>query len=214
VPLLGDVPLVGRLFFRNQQVNYTRNELIIVVTPHVLAPGASPALPGPVLPSMPTPRPLPTLPAGTQLPPAGGQLQTSQPAGIPLVPSSTQPSRLPAPLVTVPAATYRYGSEPASNVAKDKDPLRIYSVTMSPTVIGEGTTIALNAITSTNAVRLTLGAGSLAIPITQIGPGKWAANVEISASSLQATTSPALTLTAYRADGVATSIAIPVSVAQ
>jgi hypothetical protein len=211
VPFLGDVPLLGRMLFRNQQTNYTRNELIIVVTPHVLAPGASPALPGPVLPSMPTPRPLPTLPPGTQLQPPVVQQVGSSPE-LPQVPIVSQPSASPTPLVAVPVVMYRFGSEPANNTAKANDPLRIFFVTMSPTIIGEGTTIALNAATTTNVVRLTLGAGSLAIPIAQVSPGRWSAIVDISSESLAPSVSPALTLTAYRVDGTSTSIVIPVTV--
>ena len=47
LPLLGDIPLVGRVF-RNDNVQGQRNELIIVVTPHVVKPGA-PGMPGPRL---------------------------------------------------------------------------------------------------------------------------------------------------------------------
>ena len=39
VPLLGDLPLVGRLF-RDETLNGVSNELIITVTPHVVTPGA------------------------------------------------------------------------------------------------------------------------------------------------------------------------------
>ncbi|MCU1492224.1 MAG: hypothetical protein JWM85_3629, partial [Acidimicrobiaceae bacterium] len=38
LPLLGDVPLLGRVF-RNDNVQGQRNELIIVVTPHIVKPG-------------------------------------------------------------------------------------------------------------------------------------------------------------------------------
>src|SRR4029077_15576587 len=52
-PVLGDIPLVGRLF---HGVNYTynHNELIIVVTPHVVQSGQTQAMPGPPLPGIPT----------------------------------------------------------------------------------------------------------------------------------------------------------------
>jgi general secretion pathway protein D len=68
IPLLGDLPLVGRAF-RNQTLNRSRNELIITVTPHIISPGAQNVLPGPPLPAFTTPAPLPTLPPGTALPP-------------------------------------------------------------------------------------------------------------------------------------------------
>lgn len=48
VPFLGDIPLVGNLFANNQS-NYQEQELLVVVTPHLVSPlpaGASLALPG------------------------------------------------------------------------------------------------------------------------------------------------------------------------
>jgi type II secretory pathway component GspD/PulD (secretin) len=68
IPLLGDIPLVGRAF-RNESLNRQRNELIITVTPHVVSPGAPNFSPGPPLPAIPTAQPLPTLPPGAALPP-------------------------------------------------------------------------------------------------------------------------------------------------
>ncbi len=67
IPLLGDLPLIGRAF-RNATLNRSRNELIITVTPHVVTPGAPFVSPGPPLPAIPAPAPLPTLAPGTQLP--------------------------------------------------------------------------------------------------------------------------------------------------
>lgn len=64
IPILGLLPLVGRLF-RNDSTNETRNELVIVVTPHIVKNGeAAPAraeLPEmPVLPTTPPKENLPT----------------------------------------------------------------------------------------------------------------------------------------------------------
>ncbi|MBV9409155.1 MAG: type II and III secretion system protein, partial [Candidatus Eremiobacteraeota bacterium] len=50
IPLLGDLPLIGRAF-RNEELDGQRNELIITVTPHVVRLGA--------------PLPAPPAPAGT-----------------------------------------------------------------------------------------------------------------------------------------------------
>jgi type II secretory pathway component GspD/PulD (secretin) len=68
IPLLGDLPLVGRAF-RNEAMTRSRNELIITVTPHILTPGGRSVLPGPPLPAIPSPAPLPTLPPAATLPP-------------------------------------------------------------------------------------------------------------------------------------------------
>jgi type II secretory pathway component GspD/PulD (secretin) len=67
IPLLGDLPLVGRAF-RNETLNRSRNELIITVTPHIVTPGAPFVSPGPPLPAIPAAAPLPTLAPGTRLP--------------------------------------------------------------------------------------------------------------------------------------------------
>ena len=39
IPILGDLPLIGRAF-RNSELNSERNELIIAVTPHIVSPGS------------------------------------------------------------------------------------------------------------------------------------------------------------------------------
>ena len=41
IPFLGDLPLIGRALFTYQNVQKTRNELIVTVTPHIVRPGES-----------------------------------------------------------------------------------------------------------------------------------------------------------------------------
>jgi type II secretory pathway component GspD/PulD (secretin) len=41
VPGLGDIPLVGGLF-RNRQTNHERDEIVFLITPHVLYPASTP----------------------------------------------------------------------------------------------------------------------------------------------------------------------------
>ena len=67
IPILGDLPLFGRAF-RSTNVNSTRNELILTVTPHIVRTSDKGTIPGPPLPPIPTAAPLPTLPPGTRLP--------------------------------------------------------------------------------------------------------------------------------------------------
>ncbi|MGH7706932.1 MAG: hypothetical protein ACREM6_03230, partial [Vulcanimicrobiaceae bacterium] len=55
--------------FQNNELNSSRNELIIVVTPHILRAGNPPPPPEPALPTIPTPQPLPTLPPGAKIVP-------------------------------------------------------------------------------------------------------------------------------------------------
>src|SRR4029077_6144984 len=72
-PILGDIPLIGKLFhaahtpligklFHGVNLTHNKNELIIVVTPHIVAPGSPALAPGPAFPSLPTPEPLPEFP--------------------------------------------------------------------------------------------------------------------------------------------------------
>nr|MDQ6944312.1 hypothetical protein [Candidatus Eremiobacteraeota bacterium] len=72
IPLLGSLPLIGRAF-RNDNTTSTRNELIIVVTPHILNGNATSTVPSAAIPPgmvVPTPRPLPTVPPNTGFPTA------------------------------------------------------------------------------------------------------------------------------------------------
>ena len=227
VPILGDIPLVGRVF-RNDNVQGQRNELIIVVTPHIVKPGT--AMPGPAVREIPTAAPLPTLPPNTQLPPATGQLP--KPPPVPFnagaaeghVPSSPAPGSLlatpsrPSPTpVAVPTAfaqtdAFTFGSAPTTNFAKSSDPVQIFYATLSPTIVANGTSVRVAAVTTTNttAVRLQIGAES--IPLGQIGPGQWQAVFPFpssGASAMQAAVQ--LTLTASRFDGFSASIPIIVN---
>ena len=59
IPLLGDLPLIGRAF-RNEDLTHQRNELIITVTPHIITPGTRSAWPGAGLPAPGTARPAPS----------------------------------------------------------------------------------------------------------------------------------------------------------
>ena len=64
IPLLGSLPVIGGIF-RNNNTTSTRNELIIVVTPHILNGNATSTVPSAAIPPgmvVPTPRPLPTVP--------------------------------------------------------------------------------------------------------------------------------------------------------
>ncbi|HTU82576.1 MAG TPA: secretin N-terminal domain-containing protein [Candidatus Acidoferrales bacterium] len=96
VPILGDIPLIGPILFQYHNVQHTRNELIVTVTPHILRPGDSGAI-GENRLGIPRPEGLPTLPPGTELPP---------PRRLPeaeATPSQEQPAPAPEPQpVTVP----------------------------------------------------------------------------------------------------------------
>ena len=219
IPVLGDLPLVGNVF-RNQTLNGDRNELIISVTPHIVTPGQNSIYPGPPLPSIPTPAPLPTLPPGTVLPAsAPTPIMTPEPTPARKLPVPVNmPSPLPVatttPSPSSPANTFTYGSQPASNAATARDAPRIYYVTLSPTTLSYGTAVQISAITSSNVSQLTLSYNGVAISVGQTGAGQWQAAFPF---TLVGEPVPAgtvtLTLIASKPDGTSTSLPIPVTLA-
>jgi type II secretory pathway component GspD/PulD (secretin) len=227
VPLLGDLPLFGRVF-RNDSVQGQRNELIIVVTPHIVKRGAS-ALPGPPLHAIPTPAPLPSLPPNTRLPAPSGQLP-GRPTPAPIIMQPATPSPLatasslglaaasPAPIVqpTAFAQTnvFTFGAPPQSNFARPTDPVQIFYATLSPTVVSNGTPVRIAVVTTSNASSVKLQVGTQTINLAQTGAGQWQAviafpsgAVAIGQSVLQ------LSLAASRRDGTSSTISIPLSIA-
>ena len=99
IPFLGDIPLIGPALFTYHNVNKTRNELIVTVTPHIVRPGESGAI-GSTKLGIPRPEGLATLPPGTELP--APRKVAFQP------PPEEQPARAPEPQpVTVPTPRVR-----------------------------------------------------------------------------------------------------------
>ncbi len=216
IPILGDLPLIGR-FFTNYTTSTNKNELIIVVTPHILTPGAPQVIPGPELPGTPTPQTLPTLPPGTQLPSPAAQpspLAISQ-SVLPLSTPTTSPASVPAATPTAFAQTnqYQYGSPPLNTYAGQLDPPQIFYALFKPTVLHKGDHASISVITTTNVKRVTIMNGGSASPLISVGSDKWQLSYTFNASGLtlgQAGTS--LVVTAYRSDGATALIQIPVSI--
>lgn len=211
-PILGDIPIVGKLF---HGVNYTynRNELIIVVTPHIVQPGQTQAMPGPPLPAIPTPRPLPTLPPGTQLPQPGGLLPILPQASPSPTPNVAAALPKPAPSGQTSDGVFAYGSAPSNNFAGPTDPVTIYYATFSPVALRAGTLVQVSAITSTNVNRLTVGYAGYATQLAPVSAGQWQAAFNFIADNLPVgLRNVQLTMTAYRQDGVSSSISIPVTI--
>ncbi|MDB5092981.1 MAG: hypothetical protein JWO85_1082 [Candidatus Eremiobacteraeota bacterium] len=225
IPLLGDLPLVGRAF-RNVNTTSTRNELIIVVTPHVLD-GANSTIPSAALMpgiGIPTARPLPTLPPNaafptpaptpvrvpaTPAPQSTTGAKSAAPAGAP----TTGPSPNPLPSAFALANTFVYGSPPPSNFAAPGDAPQIFYVTLTPTVFTPNSTVRVSAITTTNVQRLTIGTGSSTISLSPVGPGQWQGVFSANVLGLPpAATSLRLSLVAARNDGQTASIPITVSI--
>lgn len=224
IPFLGDIPLVGRIF-QNSDVESRRNELIIVVTPHVIKPGAQAPPPNAVLP-VPTPAALPTLPANATLPPAGSVPQPSIPTPHPepsptIVPTPGAPAVSVATTGPVPTPTafsstnvFTFGSPPPNTYASDTDVPQIFYAQFSPTVIRNGTSVQIFAVTTTNVKRVTVGYTGYMTSLAQVAPAKWQATYNFNGSGLLPGQNPVnLTMNAYRNDGTATTIYIPVSIA-
>ena len=203
IPVLGDLPLIGKVF-RENQVNSTRNELIITVTPHIVPPGERAAA---AIPTFAPLQPLPTIPPSFRLSPAR-----------PLAPNLTvvTPAVSPSPSVSpFPSLnTFKYGAIPQNNFAKATDPVQIFYATLSPTVLRGNTVVLVNVITSSNAQRVTLSYGTFTQLLAEVNRGQWQARFPLGPSVLPPPPANiSLTLSAARSDGSATSIAIPVSVA-
>jgi Bacterial type II and III secretion system protein len=226
---LGDLPLIGRIF-RNDSVQGQRNELIIVVTPHIVKPG-TPLLPGPALRTLPTPAPLPTLPPNTRLPAPSGQLPharsaaaargaASPPTAAPVAVATpiglvaASPAPLPQPAAFAQTNVFTFGSAPQSNFARPGDPVQIFYATLSPTVVSNGTPVRVAAVTSSNANTVKLQVGTQTISLVQTGAGQWQAAfpfqlsaVPVGQSTLQ------LALVASRSDGTSATVPIPINIA-
>ena len=219
VPILGDIPLLGRAF-RNDQVHTSRNELIIVVTPHIVKPGTN-AMPGPALHAMPSAAPLPTLPPNTQLPPPNGQLprarETMRPAmqaaPVPAPSAASSPAPAPAPSAFAETNVFTFGTPPQSNFAKSSDPVQIFYATLAPTVIVNGAATRVAAISTTNATTMRLLIGTQRIALVQRAPGQWQATFPFPTSALPpGQTNVTLSLVAARADGISATVPIQVNV--
>jgi type II secretory pathway component GspD/PulD (secretin) len=222
IPLLGDLPLIGRAF-RNQNTTTTRNELIIVVTPHLLGGSATTTVPTAASGlTVPTPRPLPTLPPSTTFPTAGpAPARTPVPAPSPgrdtraATPGpapSPSTSLAPTPAAFAQANVYVYGSPPPSTYAGPGDAPQIFYAMLSPTVLTPNTTIKVSAIVTTNVQKLTISAGPTTIGLSPVGAGTWQAVFAANTLNLPPTaTTLQLTLTASRGDGQSASIQLPVS---
>lgn len=115
IPFLGDIPLIGRALFTYQNVQKTRNELIVTVTPHIVRSGETGAI-GTTKLGIPHPEGLPTLPPGTQLPPPR-TIANELPSPA-LVPSER---RTPVPLtVPTPAVRPQSNTPPPGGIATAK----------------------------------------------------------------------------------------------
>jgi len=219
MPVLGDLPVVGRVF-RNSTLNKNRNELVVAVTPHILNPGQGYVSPGPPLPQAPTPEPLPPLPPGTALPsrhPAAASnpvRATVQTAAIPQPSPETSPSpeASQSPKSFADLNVFSYGQAPQNNYAASSAPAQIFAVRFSPTILHGATPVSVSAITTTNVKSLTLAWGQVKIPLTQTSAGVWQSQFSFQTSGALRG-SAALVLTGIKEDRSTVSLSVPVTIA-
>jgi len=225
VPGLGDIPLLGKLFTSNS-IDNTRNELVIVVTPHIVRGPGDTVSPGPTYHAAPSPEPFPTLPPGTTLPPPSANARVASAQAQPVsmatpLPTVAQQTALPTlvagsspgPASSPTATSFTYGSVPMSNAARPRDPAQIFAATLTPTTLSNGSSVRVTATTTTNVTAVKISIGSVSISLGQTGFGTWSGSFPFPANSLPpGQSSASLFLTAIRGDGETTSITIPVTV--
>jgi general secretion pathway protein D len=211
VPVLGNIPVLGGLF-KNNNTNNTSNELVIVVTPHIIKDGETVSS-GSSL-GVPTPAPLPTLPPETALPtarPSGMPTMNGPPAVLNTPPSQTTAPQ-PTPSAFAASNVFEYGHAPQNNFAQPQDAPQIFYARLAPTVMNSSTAVSVDVITTTNVSRVQVGTSTLIMPLTQVSPGKW--QITFPAGRLGLGPSQPiqqLTLNAYRSDGFAATVQIPIS---
>jgi type II secretory pathway component GspD/PulD (secretin) len=219
IPVLGYLPLVGSLF-RDEQITADHNELVIVVTPHIVKDGETPP-PAPTLPVVPAPAALPTLPPGTALPARNDTVADTMrraPAlqAYPTIsPASILVSPVPAPAPSASPGTYKYGALPSTNLAKPTDPAQIFQATVSPTTVQNGTLIAVAVVTTTNVSKVSVNYGTTSLTLGQIGPGMFQGNFAFAVGAVAPGQSNfPMQISAARLDGSSAQISVPMTVGQ
>lgn len=239
IPILGDIPLIGRLF-QDHGLTHTRNELIVTVTPHIVQAGDTGAI-GENRLGIPKPQGLPTLPPGTQMPPphryaAAPAASTDRPpaapepapVNVPIPRSTPQPPAFtpppggvatasPQPLPSAFSQTnvFTYGAAPQNNYAAANQNPQIFYAQVSPSVVRNGQMMTITAITTTNVTKLAFGPNKILAmgSLKSVGPGQWEGSFPFSPAGLQ-TGQPnvQLLLTATTGMGGVVSIPVPMSV--
>jgi len=193
IPILGDLPLIGRIF-RSDSINSTRNELVIMVTPHILKDGGMTPSPSLVAPS---PGTLPTLPPeGAPGSPPRGAPSYRGPIYATPAPAATEFPQ-PTPSAFGNANVFEYGSPPASTYAAPADAPQIFYARVTPTLVKAGTQVTVSAITTTNVTRVTFGKSGNLVNLTQVAPSQWQATYAFVTAGPASSGTQNLTLSAY-----------------
>ncbi|MGD1068356.1 MAG: hypothetical protein ABR975_16215, partial [Vulcanimicrobiaceae bacterium] len=196
-----------------------RNELIIVVTPHIVRGPNDTLSPGPAFHETPVPQAFPTLAPGTTLPPPSSQappVVLTQVQTAPVAASSPEPSTSPrasgSPSPSPSPGTFSYGSAPTSNVVRSTDPVKIYAATFTPTSLSNGTSCHVTVVTSSNAVAAKIVIGTNSISLGQTGFGQWQGTFPFPGGAVPPGQPVTMSLIVSRIDGTTASLAIPVTV--
>ena len=105
-----------------------------------------------------------------------------------------------------------YGSPPPNTYAGPGDAPQIFYAQLSPTVVSPNSTVRINAITTTNVQKLTIGTAGTQIGLSALRAGQWQGVFSANTLALPPTAKTLqLTLTASRGDGQSASIQIPVA---
>jgi len=227
IPLLGDLPLIGRLF-KDVGTSHSRNELVVTVTPHILRSGDV----GSVTRLQYAPSPLPTVASSATMPPIRNALSSGSPAAPALSENVNAAAPLQVPPISfsipTPGAsprafpnafnltnTYNYGAAPQNNYADNNQPPRIFFIKVQPTVVNDGIPVTVSALTTTNVTSLTFGPATSTQPsqLLQIAPGKWQGNVTFDSTQLPSSIGNVTeVLIASTAQGTTTSVTIPFTI--
>ena len=230
IPVLGSLPLVGRLF-QEHQINNSRNELVITVTPHILRPQASVEVADSDSPirlpnlapdthiidgvpdSAPQPQRMPR-PYNVSTPPT---YATAMPSVTGVVPSTTPSAPAPTPSSLASVNHYTWGTPPQNNFAKPGDPVQIDYITFSPTVAKAGDQVTFDVVTTTNvqALAVTLDSGSISLNSTS--PGQWHGVITLGALDSSLPSSPSsltLNIKATGFNGSVATVPVPISLTQ
>jgi hypothetical protein len=178
-------------------------------TPFEERPSPAPE-PEPV--NVPTPNALPTRVSAT--PPPGGVSPSASPRASATQQVATGPTPAPLPSAFAQTNTYTFGSAPQNNYAAASAAPQIFYVQVTPSVVHNGDSMTISAITSTNVAKLTFGPNAILsmANLQSVGPGQWQATFNFSNAALpigQSTVT--LSLTATTGLGANVSLPIPIS---
>ena len=225
IPLLGDIPIIGRLF-QDVGTTHARNELVVTVSPHIVKPGDEGSVNR--LSMLPITTSRPTVSADATLPP----LISSKPRSVALPinpiredvggishessfsPLPTQQPRL-MPTTDVQPGAFTFGSPPRDNIVSANEAPRIFYIHAQPTTLRDSTPISLDVVTSSNVDAVTLSFPSTAniIPLKKTADGKFQLLFPFEDNSTYSSSvNVSATLVASTKSGATTSIQIPFSI--